>query len=234
MAIPVAIFLTADKEPSLPNFAAILDVQEKKEAFIAYIRPLITEVNARVAADRERIETLHDRLRDGERISRRERRWLNQVAQAYALAAFEQPTEEFFRRLLMRVDTVPPSLALAQTAKESAWGASRFAREGNNLFGIRCYTPGCGIVPRERAPGARHEVKKYEDVSSCVADYVSILNTNQAYYELRSIRVDLRARGESLSGHLLADGLAKYSSRGMPYIEEIQSLIRFNRFEDLD
>ena len=78
--IPVAILLTADKEPSLPNFAAILDVEEKKEAFVAFIRPLITEVNARVAADRERIGKLHDRLRDGERISRRERRWLNQVA----------------------------------------------------------------------------------------------------------------------------------------------------------
>ena len=233
-AIPVAIFPTAEKEPSLPNFAEISDVEEKKKTFIAYIRPLIAEVNAGVATDREKIEKLRDRLRDGDGISRRERRWLNRVAKRYALAATERPTERFFKRLLLRVDRIPPSLVLAQAAKESAWGASRFAREGNNLFGIRCYTPGCGIVPRKRAPGARHEVKKYEDVGSCVEDYVSNLNTNQAYYELWRIRADLRARGESLSGYLLAKGLARYSSRGTAYVKEIQSLIRFNRLEDLD
>ena len=111
-AFPVAIFPTAEKEPSLPNFAEKLDVEEKKKTFIAYIRPLIAEVNAGVATDREKIEKLRDRLRDGDGISRRERRWLNRVAKRYALAATERPTERFFKASIVagRQDPSLPGL----------------------------------------------------------------------------------------------------------------------------
>ena len=225
------------REPApepLPDFESYTNVKEKKEAFFSYILPFVEEENRDILAERERIEKLHSRFSRGKRISRRNRKWLNKIGEEYDLASVEKPTEEFLSQLLERVDVIPPSLALAQAANESGWGTSRFAKEGRNLFGIWCYTPGCGIVPRRRVSGATHEVKSYESVGGCVEDYISNLNSNAAYSQLRSIRAGLRSEGEKISGQRLDNGLVKYSSRGYAYVSDIQSMIRVNKLQNLD
>ncbi|MEX0914821.1 MAG: glucosaminidase domain-containing protein, partial [Wenzhouxiangellaceae bacterium] len=128
-----------------------------------------------------------------------------------------------------RVDAVPVSLALVQAATESGWGRSRFAVEGNNLFGHWCYRRGCGLVPERRNTGAAHEVAAFDSVSASVRRYLHNLNTHAAYAPLRAIRARLRDNGESPSAMALADGLTRYSERREEYVDEIKTVIRVNR-----
>mgnify|MGYP002064425563 CR=1 FL=1 len=95
--------------------------------------------------------------------------------------------------LRRRVDTVPIRLALAQAAKESGWGTSRFARKGNNFFGQWCYDEGCGLVPRARGEGRSHEVRAFDSPGDSVASYLRNINTHHGYRELRHARAGLRA-----------------------------------------
>jgi Bax protein len=130
---------------------------------------------------------------------------------------------------MRRVDTIPPSLVLAQAANESAWGSSRFAREGNNLFGEWTYKPGTGIIPAGRPAGATYEVRKFSSIYESIRSYMSNLNRNGAYRKLREIREILRDSNQPVTGMSLAQGLAKYSQRGNAYIVEIQAMIRQNK-----
>jgi Bax protein len=130
---------------------------------------------------------------------------------------------------LARVDTVPLSLVLAQAANESSWGQSRFAQEGNNLFGEWCFREGCGIVPEQRSAGKSHEVAAFDSVNASVRSYLHNLNTGRAYAALRKLRQQARAAGEAPKAMVLASGLARYSERGLAYVHEIKAMIRSNR-----
>jgi len=132
-------------------------------------------------------------------------------------------------KLLKRIDAVPVSLILAQSANESAWGTSRFARQANNFFGIWCFSKGCGITPLQRDEGLVHEVAKFDTVQDGVNYYIRMINTHSAYRTLRQIRATQREKGEVLSGTKLADGLIKYSERGEAYVQEIKAMIRTNK-----
>ncbi len=140
----------------------------------------------------------------------------------------------FFTELLTRVDVLPPSLVLAQSANESAWGTSRFAREGNNFFGQWCFTRGCGMVPRARGEGAVHEVEAFPDAVVSVRSYLRNLNSHGMYQQLRDLRAGQRQKQEPVTGVLLAGGLKGYSSRGDEYIKELVAMINFNRLEQYD
>ena len=120
-------------------------------------------------------------------------------------------------------------LALVQAATESGWGRSRFALEGNNLFGHWCYEPGCGLVPARRNQGAAHEVAAFDSISESVSRYLHNLNTHAAYAPLRAIRARLRQQDEPPTAMALADGLVLYSERRDEYVDEIKSVIRVNR-----
>ena len=137
----------------------------------------------------------------------------------------------FFSRLLSRVDSLPESLVLAQAANESAWGTSRFARQGNNLFGQWCFKPGCGLVPQARDDEAFHEVAKFSSVQGSINAYFANLNSHPAYEPVREIRGCLRQQQARVTGVALAEGLEQYSSRGYAYIDELQAMIRFNQLE---
>jgi uncharacterized FlgJ-related protein len=130
--------------------------------------------------------------------------------------------------LLQRVDTLPVSLVLAQAAIESGWGTSRFAREGNNLFGQWCFDPGCGLVPAARRTGARHEVAAYASVNDSIDAYLLNINTHSAYRDLRELRARARAEGREPTGLELATGLRSYSERGELYVQDVRSIIRGN------
>ena len=136
--------------------------------------------------------------------------------------------------LLRRVDVVPPSLALAQAANESAWGTSRFARDGNNYFGQWCFEQGCGLVPKRRDEGRAHEVATFSSPVESVERYMANLNTHDAYRPLRERREQLRESEAPITGIQLAAGLEKYSERGEEYIAELRSMIRFNNLGAYD
>jgi len=126
------------------------------------------------------------------------------------------------------------SLALAQAANESAWGTSRFAREGNNYFGQWCFEPGCGLVPENRASGKTHEVARFSSPAESVKAYIENLNSNSAYEALRSQRAKQGESSSPIGGMALSNGLLNYSERGQDYVHDIQGLIQNNQLEKYD
>lgn len=231
----LVVLIPVSMDRSLPDFSKIDDIGQRKAAFFAYLRPRVDRANAAILRDRGRLEVVAEQL-DRRPLSRRNERWLRRLAVDYGmeLAADQPPSRTDVAGLLQRVDSIPPSLALAQAALESGWGTSRFAREGNNLYGIWCYTPGCGIVPKHRPAGAGYEVKRYRSPQGSFIDYIRNLNTNRAYEALWQIREALRQDGQPPTGLALADGLYRYSQEGWGYVDKVRSVIESNKLQSYD
>lgn len=211
----------------IPDFREFEAGDERKLAFFEFMRPLIEEENARIMEDRQRLQELAAEESPGWL----DRRWLHGLAHEYGVDAEDLDDETLIAALLRRVDVVPLSLALAQAAKESGWGTSRFARKGYNLFGEWCYDPGCGLVPRARARDRSHEVRVFDSPRDSVASYLRNINTHPGYRALRRVRAGMRAEDRPLSGMVLAEQLQRYSERGQAYVEDIKGLIRHNELE---
>ena len=219
---------------SIPDFAAIQDVAEKKASFFEFLSPYIDSVNQQILAQRQRLITFREKINNGSTLTRNEMNYLSGLRVEYELENEVLNTANLVNRLLRRVDIIPSSLALAQAANESAWGTSRFAVEGNNFYGQWCYTEGCGIVPARRIAGANHEVKSFDSVFESVKAYIMNLNTFPNYQKLRDIRQQVRQGGRSIDGISLSEGLDTYSSRGDDYIFELQSMIYSNNLLEFD
>ena len=156
------------------------------------------------------------------------------LADEYWVNVDDKSFKQVVGELLIKIDEVPPSLVVAQAINESGWGRSRFAREANNLFGMWCYTPGCGLVPERRRANDKHEVKRYASIQDSVDEYLRNINRNKAYIELRELRARQRQRLQPLSGEYLAQGLRRYSSIGAEYVIRIRSIIRSRQLDRLD
>ena len=139
------------------------------------------------------------------------------------------PIQSMLQKLLRKVDVIPVELVLMQAANESAWGTSRFARQGYNFFGLWCFNKGCGFVPKRRNSDADHEVKKFKNLTNAIKTYLSNLNAHPAYKELRDIRFQLRQNSADITAEKLAQGLILYSERGQDYIDELLQMLKFNR-----
>ncbi len=224
---PVTIGDAAAYTP--PDFAAIKDVKARKEAFFDYLLPKIYEANDEVARERAWLSSLAEQIVGGSLPTDVQLAELTKIESRYALADTRDTIVNRVARLLRRVDVVPASLVLAQAAKESGWGTSRFALEGNNYFGIWCFYEGCGLTPRSRLPGRNHEVATFDSVADGVRYYIRTINTHSAYADLRKMRANARQAKQALPGEALANGLVRYSERGMAYVREIQSMIRYNQ-----
>lgn len=212
----------------IPDFGSYTDVKAKKKDFFDYMLPMIRNANSRVMEQRKRLQDIGARLESGKSLTGEDSEFLADIATRYKIKTGETIDAGDVEVMLTRVDIVPASLILAQAANESAWGTSRFARNAHNFFGIWCFTPGCGLTPRYRDEGLTHEVKSFATVQDGVDWYLRIINTNNAYEELREIRARLRETGQPLLGSRLAEGLLRYSERGEAYVEEIQAMIRIN------
>ena len=217
-----------DKVPrSLPKFGEIIDVKEKKKQFFAYMEYHVRKVNNSIKKQRAHLIALQQKGLAN--MSHSDIKKTKSLQLKYKLGATDSISNASFEELLKRVDSIPAALALAQSANESAWGTSRFARQGNNMFGQWCFSKGCGIVPKRRNAGASHEVAAFKNVAKSVESYIHNLNTTGAYRQLRAIRAQLRSKNKPVTGHKLAEGLIKYSERGREYVLEIQSMIRSNK-----
>ncbi len=210
-----------------PDFASIQNVDVKKQQFFDYLQDYINARNEEVAVRREQLLAFSDVMSNGGSLSRIELDRLQELADIYRLDV-ERSTEsvaELIDSLLRRVDVIPTSLVLAQAANESAWGTSRFALEGFNIFGQWCFEEGCGIVPRRREVGATHEVKRFESIELAIDSYFLNLNTHYSYRFFRDLREEMRKQQRELDSVILAFGLGRYSERGDNYIDEVQNII---------
>lgn len=205
-------------KPPVPDFASYANVSEKKQQFFDHFRPIIDEQN-------QIIETLRQQLKEG---SHYEQARLETLAKAYRLNISNPINEADVDALLKHIDVLPSSLVLSQAAIESAWGTSRFAKEGYNFFGQWCFSKGCGLVPNSRDAEAQHEVRKFSSPKESVQAYYHNINSHPSYAFLREIRQLARKNGKPIHGCELALGLEKYSERGFHYINEIRRMIRVN------
>ena len=201
------------------DMSKLKDVKDKKNRFFNFLRPIVNAENGRVLALRKELLAA--------RKNKNRQDFVAKVADDYTVE-WESGKEDW-DRLLERVDAVALEVALAQSANESAWGQSRFAQQGNNFFGQWCYRKGCGIVPKKRDKGTRHEVAKFSSVNRSVRSYIKNINTGRVYSPLRQIRKKNRAAGKKPDALKQADGLIKYSQRRQAYVKEIKSMIRYNR-----
>ena len=230
--IPVSMPATEVQQdvPTLPDFAAIADVRAKKQAFFDFMLPKVRASNQQIRELRLEIIRIRDRLRVNGELQDTDQQRLAELARRYRVRGAVGPAETL-DSLLVKVDVVPESLVLAQAANESGWGTSRFARKANNMFGVWCFKPGCGLEPLSRDEGLSHEVARYNSVQDSVNAYIHTINTNPAYVMLRRIRADHRADELYPSGLAMAEGLEKYSARGLDYVREIQAMIRVNNLQ---
>ena len=214
----------------LPDFSTYADVNQKKQAFFDYMLPKIRVSNDRIRSIRHELLGYRDQLRLGGHLDSAASDRVADLASRYRVSRRHAVTAQL-DELLIKVDVVPESLVLAQAANESGWGTSRFARQANNMFGVWCFSKGCGLEPLDRDEGLTHEVASYSSVQHSVDAYVHTINTHGAYRLLRQIRAESRAGEQHISGLALAEGLEKYSARGLEYVREIQQLIRVNNLQ---
>ena len=212
----------------LPDFTVYSQADARKQAFFEYLAPLVRAENDRIREQRERLLALADNLGEEGQLGWFERNWVQGLAEQYEVEWPAQQPEAAVTTLLRRVDTVPVSLALVQAAAESGWGRSRYAVQGNNLFGHWCFEAGCGIVPSRRAPGDIHEVARFSSVNESVARYINNLNTHPSYRPFRVSRARARAADRNPTAVGLADGLVMYSERRQEYVREVKQMIRVN------
>lgn len=222
-----------DTPQQLPDMASISDVEEKKQTFFEFLNPLVQDVNRRIEAERVWLQEMQRKRQEGQSYEDWQTALMNELGDYYKVDP-KPGTPAYFKAMLLRVDIIPASLVLAQAANESAWGTSRFAVEGNNLFGQWCFVEGCGLVPAGRDGDENHEVKVFDSVADSVEAYFRNVNTHASYRELRNIRAELRYLGLSASSEYLVWGLESYSSRGEEYISDLLQMIRYNDLQRYD
>lgn len=217
------VFMTAIPR----DMSDIRETSEKKSLFFKAILPLVLQVNESLLADRARLLSIQQTVREGETPTAVDRLWLAMMSDRYDVV------RDDISALLARVDIIPPSMALAQAAAESGWGTSRFVQEGNALFGQWTFAAG-NLVPEGRDDGKGHMIKRFSSLLDSVRGYARNLNKNRAYREFRDLRSELRRSGKPLDGRVLMGKLHRYSERGVDYVNEIRSLISFNKLHRLD
>lgn len=206
----------------LPDFANISDTLEKKITFFNYFYPIVVYENQQILTERQ---LLLDKTSS--------KKQLRLLCEKYSKHCDSIDVAKK-KQLLRRVDVVPPALVLAQAAKESGWGTSRFALQANNYFGQWCYSKGCGLIPSSRVEGASHEVRKFASPQQSVRAYLFNLNTSAAYADLRSMREKARGKQAPFYGYDLAASLLYYSEQREVYVKELQSFIRYNQLAQYD
>ena len=241
LALAVALFarlllLPADVEASLPDLRGY-EPDVRKEMFLDFLAPIAVSVNEELLRDRRVIEAMAMKLGAGDELSWLDRMRLDGLAERYDVDVDIDGAgsdREVIDTLLRRADVIPVGLTLAQAAIESGWGTSRFAIDGNNLFGQRCYRAGCGLEPQDAGDDPGFYVAEFSSVRASVESYALNLNSHPRYRSLRRIRESLRADGEEPTTAALTKGLAAYSERRGDYMEDVRTVIDQNDLDELE
>ena len=201
----------------------IENVKKRKEFFIQIILPLILEENKNINLDRKRLFSIINKSNN----SSAEKNWLEKKYRQYGI-----PTRDL-SILKRRMDIVPVSLAIAQAAKETGWGTSRFAQQGNALFGQWTWS-GEGLKPKDAEKSQGHKVMRFNVLQASVRAYQRNINTHSSYEDFRYARAELRDSGKPLDSMILSVYLDKYAETGNEYVKVLQKIIQQNNLKDFD
>ncbi|MGB1240727.1 MAG: glucosaminidase domain-containing protein, partial [Candidatus Pelagibacter sp.] len=214
---PVALTLLPQEIKMIENS------KKRKEFFIQIVLPLIIEENNNIKLDRNTLFTIINKSNN----SNSEKQWLEKKYKQYGVKSGDLSS------LKIRMDEIPVSLAIAQAAKETGWGTSRFALEGNALFGQWTWS-GEGLKPKDADEGKDHKVMKFHSLQLSVRAYLRNLNTHSTYKNLRKARTELRNQNKPLDSLILSKHLDKYAETGNQYVEVLQKIIKQNKLQDFD
>jgi Bax protein len=201
---------------------------ERKQVFLRMMLPLVLKANEGVRAERNRLIQIKLAQEKGTVISDSDRVYLKNMARRYGV---RKPNIDL---LLVRVDILPVSIALAQSAVESGWGTSRFVLEGNAPFGQWTTASFKGLVPKGRTDGKTHKIRAFDDLYESVRSYIHNLNTHRAYRRFRVMRETMRTSGPGLDSMALISSLNSYSEKGDAYVTLLKNIIVVNQLEPLD
>ena len=214
---PVALTL-------LPNEIKMIEsTKKRKEFFIQIVLPLILKENNNIKIDRKRLFSIINKSNN----STLEKKWLDKKYKQYGI-----PSKDL-SILKIRMDEIPVSLALAQAAKETGWGTSRFAQEGNALFGQWTWS-GEGLKPKDADKDQGHKVMRFNVLQASVRAYQRNLNTHSSYKEFRQARAQLRDQSKPLDSLVLVEYLDEYAETGDEYVVVLQKIIKQNNLKDFD
>ena len=199
------------------------DTKQKRELFIKILLPLILDENDKIIQDRKKLFKILGKNFNtaGERV------WLKRRFKEYKI------DDQDLAKLKMRMDIVPVSIAIAQAANESGWGTSRFALEGNALFGQWTWSKK-GISPKNKDPNKTHKILQFQILKASVRAYKNNLNTHKAYREFREVRAQLRQENKKIICLDLTKYLKNYASIGEKYVRILDDIIEKNSLTDFD
>ena len=197
--------------------------QKKKDTFIKIVMPLILDENNKISENRKKLFKILGKQNN----SRGERVWLKRRFEDYGIK------NEDVTALKIKMDVIPVSIAIAQAAKESGWGTSRFALEGNAMFGQWTWGKK-GISPLKREKNKDHKILKFPILRSSVKAYINNLNTHNGYREFREKRAELRRKNKKISGVVLVKYLQNYAATGSEYTKVLEKIIEQNQLTDFD
>ena len=197
--------------------------KKRKELFIQIILPLIIKENNYIKLDRKKLFVILNKSKN----SKAEKKWLDSKFKQYGVVDKDLST------LKIRMDEVPISMTIAQAAKETGWGTSRFAQEGNALFGQWTWS-GEGLKPLSADSDTTHKVMKFRVLQASVKAYQRNLNTHSSYKNFRSARAELREQKKKLDSFVLSSHLDKYAETGKEYVIILQKIIKQNSLTDFD
>ena len=214
---PVALTLLPAEIKMIEN------TKQRKEFFIQIILPLILQENNNIRLDRKRLFSIINKSSNSDL----EKKWLQKKYKQYGVSSRDLST------LKVRMDEIPVSLAIAQAAKETGWGTSRFAQEGNALFGQWTWS-GEGLKPKDSDSSEGHKVMKFNVLQASVRAYQRNLNTHSSYRAFREARAKLRDQSKNLDSLILVQFLNEYAETGEKYVEVLQKIIQQNNLKDFD
>ena len=201
----------------------IKDTQLKKETFIKIVLPLVVAENEKILNDKIKLKKILSKKMTTDK----EKSWLRLKLREYKVKKSD------FIELSKRMDIIPVSIALAQAAKESGWGTSRFALEGNAIFGQWTWT-GQGIEPLDKGKHEGHKILRFPILRASVKAYKNNLNTHKGYAEFREKRFSFRKRNRNIKGLDLTDTLDRYAQTGKEYTEILEKIIKQNDLTDFE
>ena len=207
-----------------------IPVKDKKNVFFRLTGAGILLANEKINADRKQMlyKISNNKSTDDQ--------WLIELAKKYRVIDknISKLDKNDLAKLKKRVDIIPPSLAMAQAAEESGWGTSRFAVQGNSLFGQWDFS-GNGIKPRnQRKELGNYGIAKFDEPQQSIEAYILNINTHRAYKKLRDKRADMRKNNIKPSGWELAETLDKYSERGHDYVKSLHAIMSYNKLMPAD
>ena len=199
------------------------NTKKKKDTFIKIVMPLILDENNKILENRKKLFKILSKSTN----SMGEKRWLKRRFKEYEIKKGD------ITELKVRMDIIPPSIAIAQAAIESGWGTSRFALEGNAMFGQWTWSKN-GIEPTDKSKNQDHKILKFSMLRSSVKAYKNNLNTHNGYKEFREKRAELRKNNKKISGLKLVNYLYNYAATGKEYTKSLKRTIDQNGLTDFD